>query len=112
MLCEEKSVPKADIQSAIRTFESGVVEARALLALTDEGLLEAVQRQTFRFFWEGAHPVSGLARDRIPVGSPEREELVAIGGSGFGIMALIVAVERGWVSREQALARLRAMLDL
>ena len=35
-----------------------------LAALADEELLEAVQRQTFRFFWEGGHPVSGLAPDR------------------------------------------------
>jgi hypothetical protein len=87
-------------------------EPSALAALPDEELLEAVQRQTFRFFWEGAQPDSGLARDRIPVAAPDREDLVAIGGSGFGVMALIVAVERGWVTRDEALARLRGMLDL
>jgi len=86
-------------------------DARALSALPDDELLEAVQRQTFRFFWEGAHPDCGLARDRIPVGPPDREDLVVTGGSGFGVMALIVAVERGWVSRGEALARLRKMLD-
>jgi hypothetical protein len=47
-------------------------DARALVALPDEQLLEGVQRQTFRFFWEGAQPDSGLARDRITVGSPDR----------------------------------------
>ncbi|MGH8323404.1 MAG: glucoamylase family protein, partial [Steroidobacteraceae bacterium] len=87
-------------------------DARALSVLPDDELLEAVQRRTFRFFWDGAHPESGLARDRIPVDSSDREELVAIGGSGFGVMALIVAVERGWVSRDEALGRLRGMLDL
>ena len=85
---------------------------RALAELSDEALLDAVQRQTFRFFWEGAHPDCGLARDRIPVGSADREDLVVTGGTGFGVMALIVAVERGWVSRDEALDRLRAMLDL
>ena len=85
---------------------------RSLAELPDDALLEAVQRQTFRFFWEGAHPDSGLAPDRIPVGSADRQDLVAIGGSGFGVMAIIVAVERGWVSRDEALARLRSMLDL
>jgi hypothetical protein len=86
-------------------------DPRALSALPDEELLEAVQRQTFRFFWEGAHPDCGLARDRIPAGARDREDLVVTGGSGFGVMALIVAVERGWVSRDEALARLRKMLD-
>lgn len=94
-------MPKAD----------SLPDARALSALPDDQLLEAVQRQTFRFFWEGAHPDCGLTRDRIPVGPPDREDLVVTGGSGFGVMALIVAVERGWVSRDEALARLRKMLD-
>ena len=85
---------------------------RRLATLTDDALLEAVQRQTFRFFWEGAHPDCGMARDRIPVGSADRQDLVVTGGSGFGVMAMIVAVERGWVSREEALGRLRNMLDL
>src|SRR5262245_1702810 len=82
--------------------------------LGDEELLELVQRQTFRFFWEGAHPVSGLARDRTKTtGAPDpADELIGIGGSGFGVMAIIVAVERGWVTRQEALARLRAMLDV
>lgn len=102
---------KADLKSAMRTVNTRA-DARALAALPDEDLLEAVQRQTFRFFWEGAQPDSGLARDRIPVGAADRADLVATGGSGFGIMALIVAVERGWVAREEALERLRAMLDL
>jgi hypothetical protein len=111
-------VSKADRRTAVQTANTGADtparedSARALAALPDDGLLEAVQRQTFRFFWEGAQPDSGLARDRIPVGSPEREDLVVTGGSGFGVMSLIVAVERGWVSRDEALARLRAMLDL
>ena len=83
-----------------------------LAALPDEQLLEAVQRQTFRFFWEGAHPQSGLARDRCKNIDVPEDNLVATGGSGFGVMALIVAVERGWVSRTAALERFAQMLDL
>ncbi len=86
--------------------------AADLAALPDEQLLEAVQRQTFRFFWEGAHPVSGLARDRCKTGAASEDDLVATGGSGFGVMALIVAVERGWVSRAAALERFGRMLEL
>ena len=106
---------KVDRPSATRTLNAYLaldLDPRALAALPDDELLDAVQRRTFRFFWEGAQPNSGLARDRIPVGPPDREDLIATGGSGFGVMALIVAVERGWVSREEALARLRMMLDL
>jgi hypothetical protein len=83
-----------------------------LVTLPDDALLEAVQRQTFRFFWEGAHPISGLAYDRLTTRSQPSDDKVAIGGSGFGVMALIVAAERGWVTREAALERLRQMLDV
>jgi hypothetical protein len=79
--------------------------------LADEQLLDLVQRQTFRYFWEGAHPVSGLALDRCHRRAEQPDTPVSIGGSGFGIMALIVACERGWIGREQALARLTLMLD-
>jgi hypothetical protein len=92
---------------------AAVTLSPAELALAPEPeLLEHVQRQTFRFFWEAAHPVSGLAPDRRTRGQPSGDDTVATGGSGFGLMALIVAVERGWVSREAALERVTAMLDL
>jgi hypothetical protein len=81
-------------------------------SLPEDELLEQVQRHTFRFFWEGAHPTSALAADRRSVRGAPTDELVATGGSGFGIMALIVAVERGWVSRAAALERLDRMLGL
>jgi hypothetical protein len=68
----------------------------------DAALLEAVQRQTFRYFWDFAHPVSGLARERSN-GDPD---VVTTGGSGFGFMAIVIAAERGWISREAALEHL------
>jgi hypothetical protein len=84
-----------------------------LAALPDDALLEIVQRQTFRYFWEGAHPVSGLALDRRTSGKrAELADAVTIGGTGFGVMALIVAAERGWVTREAALERLDRMLEV
>ena len=69
---------QADSVKRINTGGPGAGEpdARFLSGLPDEQLLEIVQRQTFRFFWEGAHPDCGLARDRIPVGAPDREDLV------------------------------------
>jgi hypothetical protein len=79
--------------------------------LTDERLLDLVQRHTFRYFWESAEPVSGLARDRTQLHADPTDHAVATGGSGFGAMALIVACERGWVTREQALSRVATMLD-
>ena len=84
----------------------------ALASLPEEALLELVQRRTFGFFWDAAHPVSGLAPDRCTTAQNAPDDKVAIGGSGFGIMALIVAVHRGWVTREAALGRLNHMLEL
>jgi hypothetical protein len=86
---------------------------RAIAALPDEDLLELVQRQTFRYFWDGAHPVSGLIFDRRGRSvEADTDHRIAVGGSGFAIMALIVAADRGWVSRAAALERLGKMLAL
>jgi hypothetical protein len=74
--------------------------------LSDEDLLDLVQRQTFAFFWEGAHAVSSMAFDRVPVENGELKDVVATGGTGFGIMSVIVAAERRWISRRQALQRI------
>ncbi len=69
--------------------------------MTDDELMEMVSRATFRYFWEGAHPVSGMARERNNSGNT-----VTSGGTGFGVMTMVVAAERGWVSREDVVNRL------
>src|SRR5580700_2673693 len=79
--------------------------------LADNELLDRVQRQTFLYFWDGAHPVSGLAFDRRTRGAADRDGPVACGASGFGALATIVACERGWVKRVQAVERFGTMLD-
>jgi hypothetical protein len=85
----------------------------ALARLPDEALLEAVQRRTFRYCWDAAHPTSGLAFDRRTAGKRAASTApVAVGGSGFGVMALIVAAERGWIERDAAVQRLDRMLGL
>ncbi len=94
------------------TLRSEEMSPVQLATLSDEELLERVQRQTFRFFWEAGHPVSGLPPDRRPAGRTQSAELAAVGGSGFALMALVVAVARGWITREQALERLGAMLEV
>jgi hypothetical protein len=95
-----------------RTADATGLKPAKLALLSDARLLEAVQRQTFRFFWEGAHPVSGLAPDRRTTRSAPVDDLVTTGGSGFGVMAIIVAVERGWISRGAGLERLHSMLKV
>lgn len=80
------------------------------MALPDETLLELVQRQTFRYFWEGAHLHCGLARDRTGLDQDPGDDRVSTGGSGFAVMALIVAAERGWITRGEAADRLSLIL--
>lgn len=72
----------------------------------DDRLLEHVQKQTFRYFWDFAHPVSGLSRERIHIGDERDLDVVTSGGSGFGVMAILIAAERGWIKRDAALAHL------
>jgi len=110
-----RSRTAASNTTVARLRSSRTRDPAKLATLSDDALLETVQRTTFRYFWEGAHPVSGLAFDRRTSGRRALQgdaAPVAIGGSGFGVMALIVAAERGWVTRRAALARLGRMLEL
>lgn len=77
------------------------------MKLNNEELLEEVQRQTFRYFWEFAHPVCGLARER---NSELYSKVITTGGSGFGLMAMVVAAERKWISRKAFLERIKKVL--
>ena len=77
--------------------------------LHNEALLDMVQRQTFRYFWDFGHPVSGLARERTDTVHVSHE-VVTVGGSGFGVMAIIIGIERGYITREQGLERLLKMV--
>lgn len=70
--------------------------------LSDSALLDLVQQQTFRYFWDFAHPVSGLSRERSNESFNYGGEVVTTGGTGFGIMAVIVATERKWIQRDTA----------
>ena len=67
----------------------------------DDELLTLVQRQTFKYFWDFAHPASGMARERNT-----SDNIVTTGGSGFGIMAIIVAIERNFITRSAGVDRL------
>jgi hypothetical protein len=121
------TISKAQKPNEIKCAEN--IPVVGIKGLSDDELMETVQRQTFRYFWHYAHPVSGLARERsntvkadyywdfineaydIPNLSKGTfgPEACAIGGTGFGIMSVIVAVERKWISREAALNRLILM---
>lgn len=87
---------------------------RTSLSQGDEALLDTLQRQTFNYFWEGAEPNSGMACERIHMDGiyPQNDQhIVTTGGSGFGLMAILVGIERGFISRGEAVERYRRIID-
>ena len=74
--------------------------------ITDSALLTLVEQQTFNYFWEFGHPVCGMARERTSSG-----DVVTTGGSGFGIMSMLVGVQRNFISRAQALSRIDTIVN-
>jgi hypothetical protein len=79
-----------------------------------DSIYNDVQRSTFQYFWEGAEPVSGLARERYHVDNvyPENDKnVVTIGGGGFGVMAILVGIERGYITREQGVERFEKIVN-
>jgi hypothetical protein len=74
--------------------------------IPDDDLLTLVQQQTFKYFWDYAHPVSGLTRERYGSG-----DVVTSGGSGFGLMAILVGIERSFITREKAFERLNTIVN-
>ena len=74
--------------------------------ISDSALLTLIEQQTVKYFYDFGHPVSGLARERNT-----SEDIVTTGGSGFGIMALLAGIERNFVSRPDALARITKMVN-
>jgi hypothetical protein len=92
--------------NAYRIKPSGITKG-----LPDSALLDVVQRQTIRYFWDFGHPVSGMARERSNVAYNYGNEVVTTGGTGFGVMALIVAANRGWIPRDSVASRLLKMVQ-
>lgn len=74
--------------------------------ISDDELLTLIQRQTFKYFWDFAHPVSGMARERNTSG-----DIVTSGGTGFGLMGIVTAVHRNFISRAEALTRMQKILS-
>ena len=74
--------------------------------ISDDNLLTLIQQQTFKYFWDFGHPTSGLARERNNSG-----DLVTSGGSGFGVMAILVGIHRGFITRTEGLARIQKIVN-
>ena len=82
--------------------------------LTENQLLDTIQWQTFNYFWDGAEPNSGLARERLHMDNiypTSPKNTVTTGGSGFGLMAILVGVERGFITRQESVNRYFRIVD-
>lgn len=82
--------------------------------ISEDSLLNLVQYQTFQYFWDGAEPTSGMARERYHVDNiyPSHDkDIITSGGSGFGVMAIIVGIERGFITRKQGVQRLEKIVS-
>jgi hypothetical protein len=74
-------------------------------ALDDEAFLDLVQRTAFDYFWYETNPANGLIKDRSS--DPSLSSIAAV---GFGLSALTVGIDRGWISREAGRARVLTTL--
>lgn len=101
-----KSASGSNLGSAFNlSLETAIDTANKFPVVTDDQLLDLVQKQTLKYFYDFGHPVSGLARERNTSG-----DVVTMGGSGFGIMALVVGASRNFITGALALARMQQIV--
>ncbi|UBZ08738.1 beta-glucosidase [Salegentibacter mishustinae] len=94
--------------------EEQELEKTETSSLSREALLDTVQKQTLKYFWDYAEPNSGMARERYhPDGEYPKNDshVVTTGGSGFGLMAIVSGMDRKWIERDSAVARLDKIAD-
>lgn len=90
------------------------VDVTEKTTLSDDSLLTLVEYRTFQYFWDGAEPTSGAARERFHADNvyPENDKhIVTSGGTGFGVMAILVGIERKFISRQQGYERLNKFVS-
>ena len=101
-----KSIKGGALNSVVNIqFVTQIDSSRKFPILSDNALLDLVQQQTFKYFWDFGHPVSGLARERNTSG-----DMVTSGGSGFGIMSIPVGIYRNFITRAQGLTRMQTIV--
>lgn len=88
-----ESKPSANISAKLRKLD-------------DDGLLDMAQEGCFRYYWDAGHSNAGLSAEI----TPGNANLIAVGGNGFGVMALLAATERKFITRDQAIGRMEKIL--
>ena len=81
------------------------------LSPEDDQFLEDLEKANFQFFWDQADPATGLVKDRANVRSEDKGTVASIAATGFGLTALCIGQQRGYVSMADARERVRLTLD-
>ena len=82
--------------------------------LSDSAFLDLIQKASFEYMWTGANPSSGLAYERIHEDGDygyDDSSILTTGGSGFGIAGLVVAMHRGFITRQAGVERLQRIVN-
>jgi hypothetical protein len=92
--------------AATLNFITQIDSADKFTRISDDALLDLIQQQTFKYFWDFGHPVSGMARERNTSG-----DIVTTGGTGFGVMGIIVGISRNFITRAEGLQRINTIVN-
>ncbi|KAA9038200.1 beta-glucosidase [Ginsengibacter hankyongi] len=92
--------------TATANFVTQIDSTDKFARISDDALLDLAQRQTFKYFWDFGHPTSGMARERNTSG-----DVVTTGGTGFGVMSIIVGISRGFITRAEGLQRINTIVN-
>jgi hypothetical protein len=102
-----KSTGDSALKSTVKiNFATALDSTDKFPRISDSALLTLIEQQTFKYFYDFGHPVSGLARERN-----SSADIVTTGGSGFGVMSLVVGVQRGFISRADGLTRMNLIVN-
>jgi len=90
----QNSLPSATLPAVPNTFSNS------------NAFLDYLQQANFDYFWYAANPANGLVPDRSTAGSA-----CSIAAVGFGLTAIGIGIDHGWISRTQGVTRVMATLN-
>ena len=107
-----KYLPALSINSRPSTSAAGAAAVSGLSA-EDDQFLNDVEAASFLFFWEQGNPKTGMVKDRCNVHNVDKNDqkvASSIAATGFGLTALCIGQQRGFISNDDALERVFATL--
>lgn len=78
--------------------------------MTDDAFLEDMSHRAFRYFWDSAHPGTGLIPDRARADASRSGSMASVAATGFGLTAWVIGAERGWAAHTECRARAALVL--